>query len=76
MANMTTCTKCGDAYEARSDDQANERHRWCRHCRKCVDCGATNDMLGVCSSEHGPLCSECVKTHNRKHARETTRMFR
>ncbi len=31
---ITTCTKCGRAYEAGSEEQANEPERFCFDCRK------------------------------------------
>lgn len=30
---ITTCTDCGQAYEAGSEEQANEPTRWCPRCR-------------------------------------------
>jgi hypothetical protein len=33
MANTTTCTRCGELYEAGSDEQANEAARVCQGCR-------------------------------------------
>ena len=33
MANITTCTTCGQAYEAGSEEQANEPVRICPSCR-------------------------------------------
>ena len=32
MANTTTCTFCGKAYEAGSEEQANESFRLCKSC--------------------------------------------
>lgn len=29
---ITTCTDCGRLYEAGSEEQANERERWCLAC--------------------------------------------
>lgn len=72
MPNLTTCSKCGCVYEAGSNEQANERHRWCPGCRICVDCQERGIVLGVCLAEHGPLCETCIKAHNERHA-ETTR---
>lgn len=31
---ITTCTDCGGAYEAGSEEQAYERERWCFRCRE------------------------------------------
>jgi len=32
MAHITTCTHCGSAYEASSEESANERDRQCGRC--------------------------------------------
>lgn len=34
MANITTCTRCSQAYEAGSEEQANEPVRLCFGCRE------------------------------------------
>ena len=73
MPNLATCSKCGCIYESGSDEQANERHRWCPSCRICVDCQERGQVLGVCGVEHGPLCSVCIKIHNDSHAEQTER---
>jgi len=73
MPNLTTCSKCGCVYEAGSDEQANERPRWCPSCRICVDCEERGKPLGLCGLEHGPLCAACVKAHNDRHAEDTER---
>ena len=71
MPNLTTCSKCGCVYESGSDEQANERFRWCPSCRICTDCQERGLPLGVCGAEHGPLCAACVKIHNDSHAEQT-----
>jgi hypothetical protein len=73
MPNMTTCTRCGVVYEAGSEEQANERFRWCPSCRICTDCDGRGQPLDVCGVEHGPLCPACIKIHNDRHAEETKR---
>lgn len=72
MPNQTTCTRCGCVYEAGSEEQANEQHRWCLSCRMCIGCDDRGGVIGICSAGHGPLCLTCVKSHNERHA-ETTR---
>jgi hypothetical protein len=76
MPSHTTCTKCGCVYEAGSEEQANERSRWCPSCRICTDCEERGGPLGVCGVDHGPLCQACVKIHNDRHAEETKRDIR
>ena len=73
MPNITTCSKCGCVYESGSDEQANERFRWCPSCRICTDCQERGLPLGVCGAEHGPLCSACIKIHNDSHEEQTKR---
>lgn len=68
MANLTTCSKCGCVYESGSEEQANERPRWCLSCRICTDCEERGKPVGVCCAGHGPLCSPCIKSHNDRHA--------
>jgi predicted Zn-ribbon and HTH transcriptional regulator len=34
MANVTTCSECGHAFEAGSEEQANEPDRLCPKCER------------------------------------------
>lgn len=52
MANITTCTSCGKAYEAGSEEQANERVRACPDCthRTHVERRGDQDFYAWCSA--------------------------
>ena len=76
MANITTCTGCGHAYEAGSEEQANEAERFCFECRgadqgpprRCRVCDCTDDDCSGCVRRTGApchwvgrnLCSACA----------------
>ena len=60
---ITTCTVCGQLYEAGSEEQANEPERlcfWCRTVKRngaCRDCGLSTLQLELDSANRCILCA-------------------
>ena len=44
--------------------------------KRCDDCGDTLKPTGPCGVGHFPLCPECVRVHNDRHAEDTKRDLR
>ena len=68
MANITTCTRCGNAYEAGSEEQANEpagedgRGRLCFTCRLpypwCIGAPTKADCIKIGYCTRKPSCGD------------------
>lgn len=54
MPNITTCTKCGGLYEAGSEEQANERVRFCSDCLRGTPAGIAAAVNGRDPSRRYP----------------------
>lgn len=67
MANITTCTECGKAYEAGSNEEANEPVRYCWKCwrahkepgKPCEACGG-DGVFEVLEDGTEIACIHCV----------------